>query len=204
MTVTTAQITAEMVKRLREETNAGMMDCKKALTETGGDHDAAVTLLREKGLATAGKLAGRATTEGRIASYIHGGKIGVLVEIGCNTDFVARNDEFGEFCNNVAMHIAAMGPQWVSREDVPEDLIEAERKIYLVQAEDKPEAVRGKIADGKLEKWFSENVLLEQNWMRGKEMLGKDTTIDEYRAQVMNSTGENVEIRRFARFVLGE
>lgn len=201
------QITAEMVKTLREETNAGMMDCKRALEETGGDHAAAVKLLREKGLAGAAKLAGRATTEGRIESYIHGGgKIGVLVEVGCNTDFVARNEDFVGFCRDVAMHIAAMTPRWVSREDVPEDAIASEKSIYMQQAENegKPEQVRAKIAEGKLSKWLADNVLLDQLWIRGKDVLGKDTTIDELRKQLISTIGENVEIRRFARYQLGE
>lgn len=203
--MTTAQITPKMVKVLREETNAGMMDCKRALEETSGDHDAAVKLLREKGMASANKLAGRATTEGRIETYVHGeGKIGVMVEVGCNTDFVARNDDFREFCHDIAMHIAAMSPRWVSREDVPADLVSAEREIYIAQAADKPEQIRPKIADGKLDKWFSEVCLLEQSWIRGKEKLGKDVPIEELRASTSAAIGENVEIKRFARFQLGE
>lgn len=200
----TAQITPAMVKRLREETNAGMMDCKRMLEETSGDHEQAVKLLRERGMAQAGKLASRATTEGRVDSYIHSGKIGVLVEVGCNTDFVARNDEFGDFCRSVSMHIAAMSPRYVTREQVPQADIDAEREIYINQVADKPEAIRGKIADGKLDKWFSEICLLEQDWVRGKEKFGKDTTIEELRAQTSASLGENVEIRRFTRYVLGE
>lgn len=202
--MTTAEITASMVKALREETGAGMMECKKILAEVGGDHDAAVKALRERGMAAASKLAGRETTEGRVEAYVHGGKIGVVVEVGCNTDFVARNDDFVEFCQSLAMHIAAMAPRYVSRDEVPEAEVEAERAIYMKQAEDKPEAVRGKIADGKLDKWFSEIVLLDQPWVRGKELLGKDTTIEELRASVAAKTGENVQVRRFARFALGE
>lgn len=202
--MTTAQITASMVKELREKTSAGMMDCKAALEATNGDMEAAVTMLREKGLAAASKLAGRATTEGRVEAYIHGGKIGVLVEVGCNTDFVAMNEDFVSFCRDVAMHVAAMAPRWVSREDVPQELIDAERAIYVQQAADKPENVRDRIADGKLDKWFSEVCLLDQPWIRGKEKFGQDTTIDQYRTQVVQTTGENVEIRRFSRLALGE
>lgn len=202
--MTTAEITASMVKTLREETGAGMMECKKILSEVKGDHDAAVKALRERGMAAASKLAGRATTEGRVEAYVHGGKIGVVVEVGCNTDFVARNDDFIEFCQNVAMHIAAMAPRYVTRDEVPAAEIEAERAIYIKQAEDKPEAVQAKIAEGKLNKWYSDIVLLDQNWVRGKDLLGKDTTIEELRANVAAKTGENVEIRRFSRFQLGE
>ena len=202
--MTTVTVTPAMVKRLREETSAGMMDCKRVLDETSGDHDAAVKLLRERGIAQAGKLAGRATTEGRIESYIHSGKIGVLVEVGCNTDFVAKNDDFIAFCKDVAMHIAASAPRYLTRDEVPDSDIEAERAIYLKQAEDKPEQVREKIAEGKLNKWLSEIVLMDQLWVRGKDVFGKDTSIEEWRAQVAATTGENVEIRRFARFQLGE
>lgn len=201
---TKTTITPAMVKELREKTQAGMMDCKRVLDETGGDIDEAVKLLRERGMAQAGKLAGRATTEGRVEAYVHGGKIGVLVEVGCNTDFVARNDDFIDFTRSLAMHIAAMSPRWVRREDVPAEAIEAEKQIFIAQAQDKPENVREKIAVGKLDKWFSEVVLLEQAWVRGKEIFGKDTTIEEWRAHVSASTGENVEIRRFVRMALGE
>ncbi len=200
----TVQITPQMVKKLREESGAGMMDCKTALGDTDGDHDAALKILREKGIAAAGKLAGRATTEGRIEVYNHGGRIGVMVEVGCNTDFVARNDEFVEFCKDLAMHIAAMAPQWVTRDEVPAEIIESERQIYIAQAEDKPENVRAKIAEGKLEKWFSDVVLLEQSWVRGKEKFDKETTIEELRQHVSSSMGENIEIRRFIRYVIGE
>lgn len=205
MSVTEQKITPAMVKQLREETNAGMMDCKRVLEETKGDHDAAVKLLRERGMAQASKLAGRETTEGRVESYIHGdGGMGVMVEIGCNTDFVARNDDFKAFCTDIAMHIAAMAPRWVTREEVPEADIAAEREIYIAQVADKPENIRGKIADGKLDKWFSEVCLLEQPWIRGKEKFGKDVTIEELRATTSATIGENIEIRRFARYALGE
>ena len=204
---TAQQITAAMVKTLREQVGAGMMDCKRALEETGGDHEAAVKLLREKGLAGASKLAGRTTTEGRVDSYIHGGgKIGVLLEVGCNTDFVARNEDFTKFCSDVAMHIAAMSPRWVHREDVPAEAVETEKQIYMQQAENegKPEQVRDRIAEGKLAKWYSDNVLSDQLWIRGKDTLGKDITIDELRKNLMTTTGENIEIRRFVRYQLGE
>jgi elongation factor Ts len=202
--MTTATITPAMVKRLREETSAGMMDCKRVLEETGGDHDEAVKLLRERGIAQAGKLAGRATTEGRVESYVHGGKIGVLVEVGCNTDFVAKNEDFIAFCKDVAMHIAAAAPRYLTRDEVPQSEIDSEKSIYMKQAEDKPEQVREKIAEGKLNKWLSEIVLMDQHWVRGKDVFGKDTTVEEWRAQVAAKTGENVEIRRFSRFQLGE
>ncbi len=202
--MTATQVTPQMVKSLREATNAGIMDCKRVLEETGGNQEEAVRLLRERGMAAASKLAGRETTEGRIESYVHGGRIGVLVEVGCNTDFVARNDDFIEFCRQLAMHIAASSPRWVTRDEVPAEEAAAEREIYMKQAEDKPEQVRDKIADGKLEKWYSEVVLMEQFWFRGKDVFGKDTTIDEWRAQVSASTGENVEIRRFTRYQLGD
>lgn len=200
----TSTISAAAVKSLREQTGAGMMECKKVLEETGGDHDAAVKLLRERGAAKASKLGGRETTEGSIGTYVHGGKIGVLVEVGCNTDFVARNDDFQEFCNDIAMHIAAQAPRWLRREDVPADVVEAEREIFEAQAADKPEQVRGRIVDGKLDKWYAESCLLEQQWVRGQERLGKDVTIEELREQMSASTGENVQIRRFVRFALGE
>jgi elongation factor Ts len=294
--MTTATITAEMVKNLRVETNAGMMDCKRALEETGGDHDAAVTLLREKGLAGASKLAGRETTEGRVEALVQDGKVGVLVEVGCNTDFVARNDDFVKFCGelaqhiaaeapadldglltqswsgdssvtvdearkslmtttgenvefrrfvryqldgngwiqsyvhggkigvlvevtagdasavgsdefksfatNVAQHIAAMAPRWVNRDDVPSAAVEAEKAIYMQQSENegKPEAVREKIAEGKLNKWYSDNVLLSQNWIRGKELLDKETTIEELGKPVPGGA----TVSRFTRYQLGQ
>jgi elongation factor Ts len=283
--MTTAQITAGMVKELREKTSAGMMDCKRVLEETGGDMDEAVKLLRERGVAQASKLAGRETTEGRIAIWSDD-STATIVEVGCNTDFVARNDEFGAFCealaqhiatnkpssvdellgqpwsggdgtiedwrtqvsastgenvvvrrfeivdgsgaiasyvhggkigvlvdiatsksgaeidefgSDLAMHIAAMAPRYVSRDQVPAEDVEAEKAIYVVQAEDKPENVRERIAEGKLDKWFSEICLLEQQWVRGKEKFGKDTTIAEWAKQV-----GDVEIKNFTRYMLGE
>lgn len=279
----TAQITASMVKELREATSAGMMDCKKALSETGGDFDAAVTLLREKGIARATKLSGREATEGRINVLVEG-NVGVVVKMGCNTDFVARNDDFGTFVDSiarhiakhdpadvdallaqpwadggtvedarsatsagtgeniviagfnrfdvadgilgtylhgtgigamvdvegpdtdevrtfatdVAMHIAAARPQYLVRDEVPADAIEAERAIYIKQVEDKPEQIRGKIADGKLSKWYSDIVLTEQGWVFGKDRVGKDVTISEYADMVAKQAGGDVKIRRFA------
>lgn len=281
----TAQITASMVKELREATSAGMMDCKKALSETGGDFDAAVTLLREKGIARATKLSAREATEGRVSVLVDG-NVGVVVKVGCNTDFVARNDDFGAFVDaiarhiatndpadvdallaqpwadggtvedarsttsagtgenvvisgfdrfelpngdgvigsyqhgtgigalvevegpdtdevrgfatDVAMHIAAARPQYLTRDEVPADAIEAERAIYVKQVEDKPEQIRGKIADGKLEKWYGDIVLGEQTWVFGKDRVGKDVTISEYAKMTADKAGAPVTIRRFA------
>jgi len=195
---------AAAVKQLRDATGAAMMDCKRVLEETGGNHDEAVKLLRTRGTAKADKLGSRETTEGTVASYIHGGKIGVLLEVGCNTDFVARNDEFQQFCQDVAMHIAAMAPKYVTRDEVPAELVASELEIFKAQAADKPEQIREKIATGKLDKWYSDVALLEQPWVRGKEKFGKDVTIEELRAQVSAGTGENVVIRRFVRYALGE
>ncbi|MCW2928943.1 MAG: elongation factor Ts [Thermoleophilia bacterium] len=285
----TAQITASQVKQLRDATQAGMMDAKKALVETNGDFDAAVTLLREKGIAKAGKLGARDTTEGRVA--IAGTANGAaLVQVGCNTDFVAKNDDFGAFvtklahhvldhkpenveelltqawadgtvedaraetssstgeniviqqvahfdhdagtegvigrylhgtgigvlvdvegpsndeietfANDVAMHIAASSPQYLVREEVPADVIEAERSIFLKQVEDKPEAIRGKIADGKIDKWFSDVALVEQPWIFAKDRLGKDVTIEGYAKLVSEKVGAPVRVRRFVRFAV--
>lgn len=202
--MTTTKIDAAAVKQLRDATGAAMMDCKRVLEETGGNHDEAVKLLRTRGTAKADKLGSRETTEGTVASYIHGGKIGVLLEVGCNTDFVARNDEFQQFCQDVAMHIAAMAPKYVTRDEVPAELVASELEIFKAQAADKPEQIREKIATGKLDKWYSDVALLEQPWVRGKEKFGKDVTIEELRAQVSAGTGENVVIRRFVRYALGE
>jgi len=196
----TAQITASQVKQLRDATQAGMMDAKKALVETNGDFDAAVTLLREKGIAKAGKLAGRGTSEGVVDAYVHGnGRIGVLVEVGCNTDFVANNPEFREFAHEVALQISASpDTQWISREDVPEAARDAELEIYRAQAADKPENIRDRIAQGKLDKWYQSVCLLEQPYIRDS-----DKTIEELRAALAGKMGENVEIKRFARFERG-
>jgi elongation factor Ts len=179
-----------------------MMDCKRALEETGGDLDAAMTLLRKKGMAAADKKSARTANEGLVDSYIHGGgKIGVMVEVNCETDFVARNDEFRAFVHDVAMHIAAASPSYVSREDVPEDVVAAEMDIYTAQAREtgKPENVLVRIAEGKLNKWYEQITLLEQPFVKVPEK-----TIDELRRELVAKIGENVEIRRFARFQLGE
>jgi elongation factor Ts len=197
-------ITASDVKALRDQTGAGMMDCKAALTEAGGDMDKAVELIRVKMGNKVGKLAGRETTEGTVQSYIHAtGKVGVLVEVDCNTDFVATNEEFVAFARDVALHVAALpGTQWVSVDDVPEETKEAERRVYAQQLENVPEQAREKAAEGKLRKWFEEVVLLEQQHVNADKHDGK--TIEQLRADLSAKTGENVVIRRFARFAVGE
>ena len=195
-------ISAALVKELREKCGAGMMDCKRALEETGGDIDEAVTLLRKKGMAAADKKAARVANEGLVDSYIHaGGTIGVLVEVNCETDFVARNEEFRTFVHDVAMHIAAAAPTYVNREDVPEDVVAAEQEIYVAQARDtgKPDNVLTKIAEGKLNKWYEQVVLLEQPFVKDPEK-----TIDTLRRELVARVGENIEVRRFSRFQLGE
>ena len=196
-------ISAKDVKALRDLTGAGMMDCKKALQETGGDIDAAVTYLREKGIAGAAKLAGREATEGTIQSYIHAnGKIGVLVEIDCNTDFVAKNDDFVAFARDIALHIAAAAPQYVSEEEVPEEERAEETRIAASQLPDSvPEAKREQAAQGKVGKWLDEVVLLRQQHVNPEKHDGK--TIEQLRAELSAKTGENVVIRRFARFAVG-
>lgn len=195
-------VSAKDVKELREKTGAGMMDCKQALTEAGGDLEGAVKLLRTKGLADAAKRSGRATTEGLIDSYIHaGGKIGVLIEVGCETDFVARNDDFKAFVHDLAMHVAAASPRYVSRDDVPSDVVEAELAIYREQAKGagKPDDIQSKIAQGKLEKYFSQFCLLEQAFVKDDKI-----TVAELRGDIVGRIGENVEIKRFVRFELGK
>lgn len=195
-------IPAAVVKELREKTGAGMMDCKKALAETGGDMDKAAELLREKGLAAAAKKAGRIAAEGIVDSYIHmGGRIGVLVEINCETDFVARTDEFRAFVRDVAMQIAATNPQFLSRDEVSEELIAKEKEILKNQAlnEGKPEKVVEKIVEGRIEKFFAENCLLEQAFIRDT-----DITITGLLQSKISKTGENIHIRRFVRFEMGE
>ena len=201
--MSTPTISAKDVKALRDLTGAGMMDCKKALQETGGDVDAAVTWLREKGIAGAAKLGGREATEGTVQSYIHAnGKVGVLVEVDCNTDFVARNDDFKAFARDVALHIAAL-PQtrYVSEEDVPEEDRQRELRVFEQQAADKPEHIRPKIAEGKLKAWMNDVVLLNQPHVNGDKYEGK--TIEELRANLSGTAGENIVIRRFARFAVG-
>jgi elongation factor Ts len=196
-------IPAKLVKELRERTGAGMMDCKRALEESGGDVEEALTSLRKKGLADAAKRAGRATNEGLVDSYIHqGGRVGVLVEVNCESDFVARTDAFKQFVHDVALHIAAMKPQYVTADEVPEEYKEAERAVYIEQAKDRPERAREQIVAGKLAKHLKEIVLLEQEFVRDQGEK-KPRTIEDLRAQTSSDVGENVTIRRFALFELG-
>jgi len=201
--VSTSTITAAQVKELRDRTGAGMMDCKKVLSETDGDIDAAVELLRVRLGDKALKVGGREATEGTVQAYIHANsKVGVLVEVDCNTDFVARNADFTAFARDVALHIAA-SPQtrYVSAEDVPEDARQAELRVFEQQAADKPENVRAKIAEGKLRKWLEDVVLLNQVHVNADKYDGK--TIEQLRVELSGTTGENVVIRRFARFAVG-
>jgi elongation factor Ts len=191
-----------MVKELRDKTAAGMMDCKKALTETDGDMEKAIDLLRQKGLAVAAKRAGRATSEGVVATYIHaGGKLGVMVEVGCETDFVAKTDQFIEFAKDIAMHIAASSPVSVTREEVPEHIVTREKDIYIQQALEsgKPENIVEKMVTGKVEKFISEIVLLEQKFVKDPER-----SIQEILTELVGKMGENISIKRFARFQIGE
>jgi elongation factor Ts len=197
-----ATITADQVKQLRDKTGAGMMECKAALAEAKGDMEEAVTLLRKRGLAQAAKRAGRATAQGTIGSYIHmGGKIGVLVEVNCETDFVARTDDFQNLVKEVAMHIAAADPRWVRREDVPAEALEKEKSIYRAQMENsgKPAHVLDKIIEGKLGSFYSQFVLLDQPSIRDPNV-----TVAQLVAQASAKTGENITIGRFARFRVGE
>jgi len=197
-----SEISAAMVKQLREKSGAGIMDCKHALAECDGDLEKASDFLRKKGLATAQKRAGRATKEGAVQSYIHmGGKIGVLVEINCETDFVAKTDDFTAFVKNIAMHIAATNPVGILQEDVSPEVIEKEKEIYRAQALEmgKPEKMIDKIAEGKLNKFFKENCLMNQVYVRDPNM-----TIQDYLNDVIAKTGEKINIRRFARFQVGE
>ena len=197
-----AEISAQLVKELREKTGAGMMDCKKALAETAGDFAKAEEHLRKKGLAAAAKKASRAATEGAVASYIHmGGKIGVLVEVNCETDFVARTDGFQALVKDLAMHIAAAAPLYVKRDEVPADVIAKEIEIAKAQMRDqkKPEAILEKIATGKLEKFYEMTCLLEQLFVKDDKKKIQDVL-----TEAVAKIGENIQIRRFARFVLGE
>jgi elongation factor Ts len=196
-------ISAKQVKELRDRTGAGMMDCKNALGETDGDVEKAVELLRVRLGDKALKMGGREATEGTVASYIHGnGKVGVLVEVDCNTDFVARNEDFVNFARDVALHVAASPTsRYVSEEEIPEEDKQAELRVFEQQASDKPENVRGKIAEGKLRKWMEETVLLNQVHVNEDKYEGK--TIEQIRAELSGTTGENVVIRRFARFAVG-
>ncbi|MEC4684975.1 MAG: translation elongation factor Ts [Nitrospirota bacterium] len=194
-------VTADMVKRLREQTGAGMMDCKKALSESNGDFEKAVDVLRKKGLAAAEKKAGRKASEGLILSYIHMDKIGVLIEVNCETDFVARTDDFRQFVKDVAMHIAAANPRYLSREDIPPDIIEREKSIYRDQTKDRPEHVVEKILEGKLEKFYAENCLLDQIFVKDPDQKKK---IRDIVTEMVSKFGENIIIRRFTRYQLGE
>ncbi len=195
-------ISAQDVKDLRERTGAGMMDCKKALTEADGDMEKAIDLLREKGLAAAAKKAGRIAAEGIVEAYIHGGgRIGVLVEVNCETAFVAKTDEFKAFCRDIAMQIAAASPEYVRREEVPEHVLERERHIARQQAinDGKPEKILDKIVEGRIEKFYKEVCLMEQVYIKDN-----DLTVDKYLTSKIAKIGENISIRRFARFVVGE
>jgi len=195
-------VTAQMVKELRQQTGAGMLDCKNALTETGGDINRAIEALRKKGLAAAAKRAGRVAAEGAVGSYIHaGGRVGVLVEVNCETDFVARTDDFQALVKDIAMHIAAAEPQFVRREEVTDDVLAKEREIYreLALAEGKPEKIVDKIVEGRLSKYFAEAVLMEQPFVKDT-----DKTIGDLISEKVATIGENIQIRRFSRFRLGE
>ena len=196
-----ATISSDAVKELREKTGVGIMDCKRALADSGGDIEKAIDLLRQKGLSSAAKKASRETKEGVISSYIHGaGKIGVLVEVNCETDFVARNSEFQELVKDIAMQIAASNPSWVRREDVPADVLEKERSIYKIQAREsgKPEHVLDKIVEGKVEKFYVETCLLEQSFIKDSSV-----TINEMVQQKIAKIGENISVKRFTRYQLG-
>jgi elongation factor Ts len=194
-------ISADMVKELREKTGAGMMECKKALAEGSGDFEKALTVLRQKGLASASKKAGRTASEGLVGSYIHMDRIGVLLEMNCETDFVARTDDFRNLLKDIAMHVAAANPMYVSREDIPLSVIESEREIYSSQVTGKPPQVVEKIVEGKLEKFFSETCLLDQVFIKDPEqkLKVKDLVVEK-----IAKLGENIVVKRFARFQVGE
>jgi len=197
-----AEVTATLIKDLRERTGAGMSDCKKALVEVAGDMDKAIDYLRAKGLAKAAKKAGREATEGAVVSYIHGGgRIGVLVEINCETDFVARNEDFQTFTREVALQIAAMNPQFVRKEEVVADVVEKERSVLLAKAKEsgKPEPVVQKMVDGQISKWMKEICLLDQSFVKDA-----DKTIEQLQQELIAKIGENIKVRRFVRFELGE
>jgi elongation factor Ts len=197
-----AEISAKLVKELREKTGTGMMDCKEALTASGGDMTQALEFLRKKGLATAQKRAGRATSEGALAAYIHlGGKLGVMVEVNSETDFVAKNEQFQEFAKNIAMHIAASNPLAIRPEDVSAEIVAKEREIYAAQAKEtgKPEKVIEKIVEGKLKKFFEDNCLLQQPYVRNP-----DITVGDLLNDLIAKIGENISIRRFVRFQVGD
>src|SRR5215216_5239934 len=197
---TTTEIDPQLVKQLREKTNAGFMDCKRALVESSGDLVKAESILRTKGIASAGKKSSRVTKEGIVASYIHlQGKVGVLVEVNCETDFVARNENFRDFVKDITLHIAAAHPLYVSRADVPGNLIEAEREIYKAQVKGKPDNVAQRIVEGKLDKFFSTVCLLEQAFIKNP-----DVTIKDLLNGKIAELGENIVIRRFVRYLVGE
>ena len=194
-------ITSQMVKELRDKTNAGMMDCKRALSETAGDMEKAVDLLRQKGLAVAAKRAGRETKEGVVETYIHAGaKLGVMVEVGCETDFVAKTDDFKAFAKDIAMHIAAVNPVAVSREEVPADILQREKDIYINQALEsgKPQQIIDKIVGGKVEKYLADICLLEQKYVKNP-----DLTVQDLLNELVGKMGENISIKKFARFQIG-
>jgi len=196
------EISADLVKKLREKTGVGLMDCKEALRAADGDMEKAVDFLREKGLAKLAKRTGRAATEGSISSYIHtGGKVGAMAEVNCETDFVAKTDEFQAFVKDVVMQITASNPSYIRREDIPSEVLEREKTIYRNQARDsgKPEKILDKIAEGKLEKFYQEVCLMEQSFIKNT-----DITIKELLEELVTKLGENIVIRRFARFQLGE
>jgi elongation factor Ts len=196
------EITATAVKDLREKTGAGMMDCKKALVESSGDFEKAIDYLRKKGIASASKKAGRATKEGSVSSYIHGeGRVGVLVEINCETDFVARTEQFKTLVRDVSMHIAAAAPQWVNPEEVPAEIVAKEKEIAVaqMQASGKPAAMLEKIAEGKIKKFYEDNCLMQQTFVKDP-----NKTIEQLLKESIAALGENMTIRRFSRFVLGE
>ena len=197
-----ATISAGMVKELREKTGAGIMDCKEALTNTDGEIEKAIEFLRKKGLATAAKRAGRAMSEGSVQSYIHmGGKLGVMVEVNCETDFVAKNEDFQDFARNIAMHIAATAPMGIQPEDMPEEVINKEKEIYRAQALElgKPENIVDKIAEGKLNKFIKDNCLMSQPYVRDP-----DKTVSDLLNELIAKIGENITIRRFVRYQVGE
>lgn len=195
------EISAGAVKELREKTGAGIMDCKKALAETKGDIEKAVTYLREKGLAAAAKKASRIASEGLVVSYIHGGKVGVLLEVNCETDFVAKTEEFASIVKDIAMHIAANSPLYVSRNEVPADVVEREKAIYAAQAREsgKPGHVIAKMVEGKVEKFYKEVCLLEQPFVKNQ-----DITIEKLLMDAIAKLGENIRVRRFSRYKVGE
>ena len=197
-----AEVTATMIKDLRERTGAGMADCKKALVECDGDMEKSIDFLRAKGLAKAAKKAGREATEGAVVSYIHGGgRIGVLVEINCETDFVARNEDFVTFTKEVALQIAAMNPMFVRKDEVSTDVVEKEKAVLIAKAKEsgKPEAIAQKMVDGQISKWMKEICLMDQPFVKDP-----DKTIEQIQQELVAKIGENIKIRRFVRFELGE